>query len=184
MTISIHKSSVGVFTHFLGNLSDLLEKAAEHAKARDIDPAILLRTRLYPNMYNLIRQVGETNRHAVVACALLAGVKPPVFPDSEPDVAELRRGSRQRSNSCRRCHLARSTLPETSKWSSRSETARRGNSRANRYCLRSASRSSFFTSPPLTISCVIAASSSPKKIFWAPPINSWKQPDFPKDQIS
>ena len=86
----MHQSSVGVFTQFLGNLSDLLDHAAVHAEARKIDPSILLNARLYPNMYNLTRQVGEANRHAVMACALLAGVDPPVFPDAEPDIAELK----------------------------------------------------------------------------------------------
>jgi uncharacterized protein len=90
VTISMHQASVGVFTQFLGNLSDLLDHAADHAEARKIDPAILLNTRLYPNMYNLIRQVGEAIRHAVVSCALLADVDPPVFPDAEPDIAELK----------------------------------------------------------------------------------------------
>jgi hypothetical protein len=90
VTISLHQSSVGVFTQFLGSLSDLLDRAAVHAEARKIDPSILLNARLYPNMYNLTRQVGEANRHAVVACALLAGVDPPVFPDTEPDIPELK----------------------------------------------------------------------------------------------
>ena len=90
MTISMHQASVGVFTHFLASLSDLLDQAAAHAEKRQIEPSILLNTRLYPNMYNLIRQVGEANRHAVLACALLAGVDPPVFPESEPDIAELK----------------------------------------------------------------------------------------------
>jgi uncharacterized protein len=90
VTISMHQASVSVFTQFLGNLSDLLDHAADHAEARKIDPAILLNTRLYPNMYNLIRQVGEAIRHAVVSCALLADVDPPVFPDAEPDIAELK----------------------------------------------------------------------------------------------
>jgi hypothetical protein len=86
----MHQSSVEVFTRFLGNLSDLLDHAAAHAKARTIDPSILLNSRLYPNMYNLIRQVGEANRHAVVSCALLAGIDPPLFPDIEPDIGELK----------------------------------------------------------------------------------------------
>jgi uncharacterized protein len=90
VTISMQASSVGVFIHFLGNLSRLLDQAAAHAEARKIDPAILLNTRLYPNMYNLTRQVGEANRHAVIACALLSGVEPPVFPDSEPDTPKLK----------------------------------------------------------------------------------------------
>jgi hypothetical protein len=86
----MYDSSVGVFTHFLGNLSALLDRAAAHAEARKIDPAILLHTRLYPDMYDLTRQVGEANRHAVLACALIAGVEPPDFPESEPDMAELK----------------------------------------------------------------------------------------------
>jgi uncharacterized protein len=90
VTISMHQSSVGVFTHFLGNLSDLLDHAAAHAEARKIDPSILLNARLYPNMYDLVRQVGEANRHAILACALLADADPPVFGDTEPDFAELK----------------------------------------------------------------------------------------------
>jgi hypothetical protein len=87
----MHRASVGVFVQFLGSLSNLLDHAAEHAESRKIDPAILLTARLYPNMYSLTRQVGEAIRHAVVGCALLAGVDPPGFPDSEPDIAELKR---------------------------------------------------------------------------------------------
>lgn len=90
MTISMHQASVGVFAHFLRCLSDLLDHAAAHAEKRKIDPSILLNARLYPNMYNLTRQVGEANRHAVLACALLAGVDPPAFPDTEPDIPQLK----------------------------------------------------------------------------------------------
>jgi hypothetical protein len=90
VTISMHQSSVVVFTQFLGSLSDLLDHAATHAETRKIDPSILLNARLYPNMYNLTRQVDEANRHAMIACALLAGVDPPVLPDTEPDIPELK----------------------------------------------------------------------------------------------
>lgn len=90
MTISMHQASVGVFAHFLDSLSDLLDRAATHAEERKIDPSIFLNTRLYPNMHNLIRQVGEANRHAMLACALLAGVDPPVFPENTPDIVELK----------------------------------------------------------------------------------------------
>jgi hypothetical protein len=89
VTISLYEASVGVFVPYLGNLSDLLDRASAHAKARNIDPAVLLNMRLYPNMYNLTRQVGEANRHAVVGCALLAGRAPHTFGESEPDIAEL-----------------------------------------------------------------------------------------------
>ncbi len=79
MTISMHQLSVGTFTQFMDSLSDLLDHAAAHAERRKIDPSILLSTRLYPNMYDLTRQVGEAIRHAVLSCALLAGVDRPVF---------------------------------------------------------------------------------------------------------
>ena len=69
MPLSLCESSVDVFVPYLGNLSDLLDRAAAYARAKNIDPAILLHMRLYPNMYDLTRQVGEANRHAVVACA-------------------------------------------------------------------------------------------------------------------
>jgi hypothetical protein len=90
VTISMHRCSVGVFTQFLGSLSDLLDHAAVHAEARKIDPSILLDTRLYPNMYSLAQQIGEAIRHAVLGCGLLAGVDPPVFADTKPDMAELK----------------------------------------------------------------------------------------------
>jgi uncharacterized protein len=90
VTISMHQLSVGVFTQYLGSLSDLLDHAAAYAEARKIDPSILLKARLYPDMYDLTRQVGEANRHATVACALLSGAEPLVFPDTAPDIAQLK----------------------------------------------------------------------------------------------
>ncbi|WP_334412235.1 DUF1993 domain-containing protein [Bradyrhizobium sp. AZCC 1721] len=90
MTISLYEASVGVFVPYLGNLSGLLDKAAGHAEARTIDPAVLLNMRLSPTMYSLKQQVAEANRHAVVACALLAGRAPREFLDAEPDIAALK----------------------------------------------------------------------------------------------
>ena len=90
MTISLHEASVGMFVPFLGNLSVLLDKASAHAEARNIDPAVVLNLRLSPTMYNLKQQVGEANRHAVVAGALLAGRTPLTFSIAEPDIAELK----------------------------------------------------------------------------------------------
>jgi hypothetical protein len=88
--VSMHQLSVAVFSHFLNSLSDLLDHAADHAEKRKIDPSVLLNTRLFPNMYNLTRQVGEANRHAMLACALLADLDPPTFPETEPDIPELK----------------------------------------------------------------------------------------------
>jgi hypothetical protein len=90
VTISLYESSVCIFVPYLGNLSALLDHAAAYARAKNIDPAILLHLRLAPTMYDLTRQVGEAKRHAVVACALLAGRQPHAFPVAEPDIPELK----------------------------------------------------------------------------------------------
>jgi hypothetical protein len=90
VTISMHQSSVGVFTQFLGSLSDLLDHAAAHAEAAKIAPSTLLKARLYPDMYDFTRQVGEAIRHAVLASALLAGTDPPTLPDADADIPELK----------------------------------------------------------------------------------------------
>ncbi|MGD0421799.1 MAG: DUF1993 family protein, partial [Xanthobacteraceae bacterium] len=56
MTISMFKASVPIFQQFLTSLSDCLDKAAAHAEAKKIDPAVLLNTRLFPDMFPLVRQ--------------------------------------------------------------------------------------------------------------------------------
>jgi uncharacterized protein len=90
VAISIYEASVGVFVPYLGNLAGLLDHASAYAKARNVDPAVLLGMRLYPNMYSLRQQVEEANRHAITCCALLAGHEPYRFGDIEPDIAELK----------------------------------------------------------------------------------------------
>ena len=90
MTISMHEASVGFFVPFLRNLSGLLDHAAGHAEVRKIDPSVLLKMRLFPNMYDFTQQVAEVNRHAVVACALLADQDPLIFPATEADIPELK----------------------------------------------------------------------------------------------
>ncbi|GLH75472.1 hypothetical protein SSBR45G_03800 [Bradyrhizobium sp. SSBR45G] len=84
------QASVETFVPYLRNLSALLDKAAAFAEARGIDPADLLQARLAPDMFNLIRQVCEANRHATIACALLAGQPQPMVAESDTDVAGLK----------------------------------------------------------------------------------------------
>jgi hypothetical protein len=90
MTISMYEGSVGLFLPFLRNMSGLLDHASSYAEARRIDPAVLLKMRLFPNMYDFAQQIGEATRHAVTASALLAGREPVSFPGGEPDIAELK----------------------------------------------------------------------------------------------
>jgi hypothetical protein len=134
MTMSMHRSSVGVFTQFLGSLSDLLDHAAAHAERRKIDPSILLNARLCPDMYDLTRQVGEAIRHAVLASALLAAVEPPVFAETEPDIGELKAWIATAIDFMRNLPPPRSTAPATRKWCSYSGMARSEILPANRCC--------------------------------------------------
>jgi hypothetical protein len=91
LSLSILEASAGVFVPYLNNLAGLLDRAAAHAEARRIDPAILLSMRLSPDMYNFAQQVDEALRHATTACALLAGCGAPASATTTIDVAELKR---------------------------------------------------------------------------------------------
>jgi hypothetical protein len=90
MTISMFQASAPVFVQFLASLSAVLDKAAAHCEARKIDPKVLLDTRLYPDMFPLVRQVRAATDHAVNACGRLAGVDLPAFANTEGSIPELR----------------------------------------------------------------------------------------------
>ena len=74
MTISMYKASAPIFVQFLTSLSAVLDKAAAHAEAKKIHPAVLLDARLYPDMFPLVRQVREATSPAANACGRLAGL--------------------------------------------------------------------------------------------------------------
>jgi hypothetical protein len=116
VTISLYEASVGVFVPYLGNLSGLLDHASAYAEARNTDPAVLLNMRLSPTMYSLKQQVGEANRHAVVAGALLAGRAPPShFQTPSPTSPSSRRKYPRRLISCKICRAPRSKPQRTRK---------------------------------------------------------------------
>lgn len=89
MTISMYQASVPVFTRMLNNLASILEMAAAHAEARKIDPAILINSRLYPDMFPLARQVRIATDAAASGAARLAGIEPPKFENNETTFSEL-----------------------------------------------------------------------------------------------
>ena len=90
MTISMYKASVPVFLQFLTSLSALLDKAAAYAEAKKVEPAVLLNTRLAPDMFPLVRQVRAATDHAINACGRLAGADMPSFSNSEATIPELK----------------------------------------------------------------------------------------------
>ncbi len=89
MTISMYQASVPTITRSLANLIAILEKAAAHAEAKKIDPAVLVNSRLYPDMFALAKQVQIASDTAKGGVARLAQVEPPAFEDKETTFAEL-----------------------------------------------------------------------------------------------
>ena len=90
MTVSMYKASAPIFVQFLASLSAVLDKAAAHAEAKNIDPAVLLNMRLYPDMYPLARQVREATTHAARACGHIAGAELPMFTNTEASIPALK----------------------------------------------------------------------------------------------
>ena len=90
MTISMHAASVPVFQQMLGSLDALLAKAEAHAAERKIDPDALLQSRLFPDMFPLLRQVQIACDFAKGVSGRLAGAELPVFDDQEKSFADLR----------------------------------------------------------------------------------------------
>jgi hypothetical protein len=89
MKISMYQASVPTFILMLNNLSAILEKAAAHAEAKKIAPAVLINSRLYPDMYPLARQVQIATDNAKGSVARLAGLEPPKYEDNETSFSEL-----------------------------------------------------------------------------------------------
>ena len=88
--MSLSQASVPSFEIGLNALSAILVKGEDFASTKDIEPFVLLNTRLYPDMFPLIRQVQGAADQAKNAAARLAGVDPPRFEDKETTFAELK----------------------------------------------------------------------------------------------
>jgi hypothetical protein len=90
MSVSMYSVSVPIFIQHLSALSGVLDKAAAFAEQKKIDPSVLLSMRLYPDMYNMARQVVEATKHAARVSGMLAGVDPPALAGEESTVPELK----------------------------------------------------------------------------------------------
>ena len=89
MSISLHTASVPVFQQLLGSLDQLLSKAGTHATERKIDPDALLRARLFPDMFPLLKQVQIACDFARGVSARLAGAELPVIDAEQKTFADL-----------------------------------------------------------------------------------------------
>lgn len=89
MPLSMYQASAPVFIRVMDNLQAVLDKGAAHAAANKIDPTVLLNSRLFPDMFPLVRQVQIASDNAKGGGARLAGMNPPKYEDNEASFPEL-----------------------------------------------------------------------------------------------
>lgn len=89
MTISMYQASVPPIIKSLQNLIAILEKGAVHATAKKIDPAVLINSRLYPDMFPLGKQVQIASDITRRGAFRLAGLEAPSMEDHETTFPEL-----------------------------------------------------------------------------------------------
>ncbi len=90
MQITMYDTLVPTANRMLGNLSAFLDKAEAFAAAKKIDAAVLLNSRLAPDMFPLTRQVQIAADMVKGAAARLGGAEVPKFEDNETTIAELK----------------------------------------------------------------------------------------------
>jgi hypothetical protein len=86
----MYEIAINQFSKMLNNLSQILDKAAEHAVSKKFDVEILLNARLAPDQFNLIRQVQIACDTAKLGAARLAGKEAPAHDDNEKTLPELK----------------------------------------------------------------------------------------------
>ena len=89
MSLSMHQSSITVFARALGNLRHVLQQGEAWAKSHNVSDAVLLQTRLIPDMFPLVKQVQIACDTAARSAARLANVEAKPFPDNEATLADL-----------------------------------------------------------------------------------------------
>jgi hypothetical protein len=88
--MSFHDATVPAFLQILASLSGLLTKAEAHCKTKNIQPEVLLGSRLYPDMLPLSRQIQLACDFAAKGCARITHSEVPSTPDTETTFDELR----------------------------------------------------------------------------------------------
>jgi uncharacterized protein len=89
MSISMYQASIPAFRHTLGCLKAILKKGEDHCAAKKIDPAVMLNSRLFPDMFALTRQVQIAADVAKGAVCRMAGKDVVSFEDKEASFADL-----------------------------------------------------------------------------------------------
>jgi hypothetical protein len=89
MKVSMYQATVPPIARALNNLAAILDKAAAHAEAKKLEPNVLVASRLFPDMFPLVKQVQVASDISKGGTARLAQVEPPAFEDNEETIADL-----------------------------------------------------------------------------------------------
>jgi len=90
MTHPLYSASVPVFKKMLGALDKIIAKAEAHVAEKKIEPDALLQARLFPDMFQFVRQVQIACDFAKSVPARLSETEVPAYEDNERTFAELR----------------------------------------------------------------------------------------------
>ncbi len=88
--MSLYPDTVPQLIKMLANLEAWIDEAHEFAAAREFEPDRLLQARLFPDMFELTRQVQAACDTAKFIGARLSGTEAPSDPDTETTFVELR----------------------------------------------------------------------------------------------
>ncbi|MEB3247046.1 MAG: DUF1993 domain-containing protein [Synechococcus sp.] len=89
MSHSFHSALVPPLVKNLLNLGHLLKRAEAHAEANGYPTSVLLSSRLYPDMFDLTRQVQISTDISRRGVARLAGRDAPSMEDNETELSQL-----------------------------------------------------------------------------------------------
>jgi len=88
--MNLYQLAVSQPRKMLMNLSQWLEKADAHAKAKSFEPEVFLSARLAPDQFALLRQIQTACDTAKLSAARLTATEAPPHPDTETTLSELR----------------------------------------------------------------------------------------------
>ena len=90
MQITLYGTASTTSIRAMSALDGIIDKAVASAEARKIDPAVLLASRLAPDMFPLLRQIQIACDFGKGPMARLAGIENPKFEDVETTFPELK----------------------------------------------------------------------------------------------
>src|SRR5262245_25194436 len=88
--MNLYDATVPIFTKLLNSVDRWLDKSAAYADGKKFDVDVLMNSRLAPDQYPFVKQIQSACDQAKFAVAKMTGKEPPVHPDTEKTLGEIR----------------------------------------------------------------------------------------------